>query len=97
MQAAGYTYVDWATGADDPACGTKALPCETIGYAANNLLPLRMGEFLRIFLLRRRPGISPSSSLATIAVERVLDGSVGKADIAPAAGSDSAAESQAEH
>lgn len=46
----------------------------TIGYAANNLLPLRMGEFLRVFLLRKRPGISATSSLATIAVERVLDG-----------------------
>jgi uncharacterized protein (TIRG00374 family) len=46
----------------------------TIGYAANNVLPLRLGEFLRAFLLRRDPGISATASLATIAVERVLDG-----------------------
>ena len=46
----------------------------TIGYAANNVLPLRLGEFLRAFLLRRKPGLDMTASLATIAVERILDG-----------------------
>ena len=45
-----------------------------IGYAANNVLPLRLGELLRSYLLRRRPGIPATGTLATIAVERVLDG-----------------------
>lgn len=45
-----------------------------IGYAANNVLPLRLGELLRSYLLRRRPGMSATGVLATIAVERVLDG-----------------------
>lgn len=46
----------------------------TIGYAANNVLPLRLGEILRAYLLRRKPGIRATATLATIAVERVLDG-----------------------
>lgn len=46
----------------------------TIGYAVNNVLPLRVGELVRSYLLRRRPGVSATGALATIAVERVLDG-----------------------
>lgn len=46
----------------------------TVGYAANNVLPLRLGEFVRAYLLRRNPGLDMTASLATIAVERILDG-----------------------
>ena len=46
----------------------------TIGYAINNVLPFRVGEFARAFLIRRNPGYPASSTLATIFVERVLDG-----------------------
>ena len=46
----------------------------TIGYAINNALPLRVGEFARAFLMRRRPGFGAPATLATIVVERVLDG-----------------------
>ena len=46
----------------------------TIGYAANNVLPLRLGEFLRAYLLMRKPGLDMTAALATIAVERILDG-----------------------
>ena len=46
----------------------------TIGYAVNNVLPLRVGEFARAFLLRRNPGYPATAVLATILVERMLDG-----------------------
>ncbi len=46
----------------------------TIGYAANNVLPLRLGEFARAYLLRRNPGLDMTAGLATVAVERILDG-----------------------
>jgi hypothetical protein len=46
----------------------------TIGYAINNALPLRVGEFARAFLMKRRPGFGAPATLATIAVERILDG-----------------------
>ena len=44
-----------------------------IGYMANNLLPLRAGEFIRAILMGHRHSVSKSAVLATIAVERVLD------------------------
>lgn len=45
-----------------------------IGFALNNLLPGRPGEFARAFLIGSREGISKTLSLATIVVERVMDG-----------------------
>jgi uncharacterized protein (TIRG00374 family) len=44
-----------------------------IGYLVNNLLPARLGELARTYVLRREEGVSMSFSLATIVVERVLD------------------------
>jgi len=44
-----------------------------IGYMINNVLPLRMGEILRAYFLGKATGISKSSALATIVVERLLD------------------------
>ena len=45
-----------------------------IGYLANNLLPARAGELVRAYVLGWQAGISKSASLATIIVERVIDG-----------------------
>jgi len=44
-----------------------------IGLMANNFLPLRGGEFVRMWLLSRKTGISKSLSLGTIVVERFFD------------------------
>jgi uncharacterized protein (TIRG00374 family) len=44
-----------------------------IGYMANNVLPARMGELVRMYLLERRAGISKSMSAATIVLERIID------------------------
>jgi uncharacterized protein (TIRG00374 family) len=49
-------------------------PVVVIGYMANNILPWRIGEFVRGYVLREREGIATSASLATIAVERICDG-----------------------
>lgn len=45
-----------------------------IGFATNNLLPARLGEFARAYLLRRRTGLRKSFVLASIFLERVFDG-----------------------
>ncbi len=45
-----------------------------IGFFANNLLPMRAGEVIRAFHIGIREKISKMSALASIAVERVLDG-----------------------
>jgi uncharacterized protein (TIRG00374 family) len=44
-----------------------------IGFAVNNVLPLRLGELVRTFLLRRSDNVPIASSLATILIERLLD------------------------
>lgn len=44
-----------------------------IGFAVNNSLPLRLGELVRTFLLRRSHDVPIASSLATILIERLLD------------------------
>jgi glycosyltransferase 2 family protein len=45
-----------------------------IGFMANNLLPARIGEFVRAYTLGAQEKISKSLSLATIVLERVCDG-----------------------
>src|SRR5439155_9056558 len=42
-------------------------------FAANNLLPGRAGELLRIVLLRRREGVPAASALALALVAKVVD------------------------
>ncbi len=54
----------------------RLFPVVVIGYMGNNVYPFRAGELLRSFVLRREEGVSMSSSLATIVVERVFDGLV---------------------
>lgn len=49
-------------------------PIVVVGYTANNVLPLRTGEIVRAYLLGRTSGVRKTSSLATIAVERLFDG-----------------------
>ncbi len=44
-----------------------------IGFMANMVLPLRIGEFVRPYLASRATGVALSTSLATAVVERVLD------------------------
>lgn len=47
-----------------------------IGFLANNVLPLRAGEIIRGYALARTERISVSSALATLVLERLLDGIV---------------------
>jgi hypothetical protein len=44
-----------------------------IGFAASSVLPARVGEVLRPYLLARREGLSATGTFATIIVERILD------------------------
>ncbi|MEM9953777.1 MAG: lysylphosphatidylglycerol synthase transmembrane domain-containing protein [Chloroflexota bacterium] len=47
-----------------------------IGYMGNNVYPLRAGEALRLFLLKRNHDMPITSSATTVVVERVFDGIV---------------------
>lgn len=46
----------------------------TIGFMANNVLPARAGELARGFAASRLTGVRFSTAVASIAVERVMDG-----------------------
>ncbi|MFN8522036.1 MAG: lysylphosphatidylglycerol synthase transmembrane domain-containing protein [Chloroflexota bacterium] len=46
------------------------------GFAANNLLPARLGELARAYLLGRQTGVRKTYSLASIFLERLFDGLV---------------------
>lgn len=45
-----------------------------IGLMVNDLVPLRLGEVARVFLLARNASVPVGTSLASIVVERVFDG-----------------------
>ena len=44
-----------------------------VGYMANNLLPLRIGEVVRSYYVGEREGVSKTAALATILIERLMD------------------------
>ncbi len=54
----------------------RLFPVVVIGYMGNNVYPLRAGEVLRSYVLRRQEDVPMSASLATVIVERVFDGLV---------------------
>lgn len=57
-----------------PASSRQLVGINAVGLMANNVLPLRTGEFVRAYALSQRTGIRKSTGLATIAVERIFDG-----------------------
>lgn len=44
-----------------------------IGFMANNILPARVGEVLRPFILTKKENVKFSTSFATVIVERIFD------------------------
>ncbi len=44
-----------------------------VGYALNNLLPLRVGELARAYLIGKAENVSAARALSTVVVERTLD------------------------
>lgn len=44
-----------------------------IGFAANNLLPFRLGDLVRVFAFARRLRIGPAALASSLVVERLLD------------------------
>jgi uncharacterized protein (TIRG00374 family) len=53
---------------------TTLFPVLIMGFAINNLLPGRLGEFWRAFLLGRKRNVPKTFALASVVVERVFDG-----------------------
>jgi uncharacterized protein (TIRG00374 family) len=57
-----------------PVSIKRLFPLVCIGYFGNNVYPLRAGEIIRSYALKRSDNISMASSLATVIIERVFDG-----------------------
>jgi hypothetical protein len=53
---------------------SRLFPILIVGFALNNLLPGRPGEFARAYALGQRENLSKTLSFATVVVERVADG-----------------------
>ena len=56
-----------------PTRYSVAFETTVIGFAANSLIPGRVGEVLRPYLLARRESLNAMSAFATIILERMLD------------------------
>lgn len=52
----------------------RLYPVVIIGFMANNVIPARVGELVRAYILRDRERVSMSASLGTIVIDRVFDG-----------------------
>jgi glycosyltransferase 2 family protein len=52
----------------------RLFPVVVIGYMANDVLPFRLGEVARCFVLFRRERIAQSTALGSVFLERVMDG-----------------------
>jgi len=52
----------------------RLFPVVVIGYMANNVLPARLGELVRAWILGEQESISKSATVGTIVVERMFDG-----------------------
>jgi len=49
-------------------------PATIIGYMANNLLPARLGEFVRAYILGQREGLKTATVFASLVIDRLFDG-----------------------
>jgi hypothetical protein len=49
-------------------------PATVIGYMANNVLPARLGEFVRAYVLAQREGLQTPTVFASLVIDRLFDG-----------------------
>ncbi len=52
----------------------RLFPVVVIGYMGNNILPFRLGEVLRAYVLWRKEGVHIGTTLTTALLERLFDG-----------------------
>ncbi|MDA8415177.1 MAG: lysylphosphatidylglycerol synthase transmembrane domain-containing protein [Desulfobacteraceae bacterium] len=49
-------------------------PATIIGYMANDVLPARLGEFVRAYVLAQREGLQTPTVFASLVIDRLFDG-----------------------
>lgn len=63
----------WRILLEKQVLSSKLFAILTVGYLANNLLPARAGELVRIYLVGRKEKLGISKTLGSIVVEKILD------------------------
>lgn len=63
----------WLLAPVQPLSGRQLFAPLLIGFAANNILPAHLGEFVRVFVVNRRYGIPATTVLSTVVLERIFD------------------------
>jgi uncharacterized protein (TIRG00374 family) len=63
----------WLLAPVAPLTFRQLFPPMLIGFAANNLLPAHLGEFIRVFVVRKKYGVPASTVLSTVVLERIFD------------------------
>lgn len=63
----------WLLAPVAPLTLKQLFPPMLIGFAANNLLPAHLGEFIRVFVVRKKYGVPASTVLSTVVLERIFD------------------------
>jgi len=53
---------------------SRLFAVELIGFGVNNVMPVRVGELVRAWLLTRSHGVRAAATIGSIVVERILDG-----------------------
>jgi uncharacterized protein (TIRG00374 family) len=56
-----------------PLTAGQLFPPVMIGFAANNILPAHLGEFVRVFVVNRQHRIPAGTVLSSIVLERIFD------------------------
>jgi uncharacterized protein (TIRG00374 family) len=60
--------------ASKPVSANRLFPVVVIGYMGNDILPFRLGEVLRAYVLWRKEGINVGTTFTTAILERLFDG-----------------------
>lgn len=63
----------WRILLEKQVLSSKLFAILTVGYLANNLLPARAGELVRIYLVGRGEKVGISKTIGSIVVEKILD------------------------
>lgn len=56
-----------------PIPSKRLFPIVVVGYMVNNILPFRIGEVIRSYLLYRKTSVNAASGISSILVERLID------------------------
>ena len=63
----------WLLAPAAPLTVRQLFPPMLIGFAANNVLPAHLGEFIRVFVVRKKYDVPASTVLSTVVLERIFD------------------------